>query len=148
MQCLQPKLDMEIAHTDNGSMKPTDRLKYALRIERRRGLTLFVRTLSLVFIPLYVWGTFSLQFEWYRYTLAYFIGFFILASYWSLIVNGGAFFITTEAARRYPLTATGCYLPTVLTTPIVLGGKIDYIIIATLFFGSIFIYFRLNPWKT
>ena len=107
----------------------------------------FIRFVSLVFIPLYILSFYKFVFEWYRYTLAYFIEEFFFYFFIGIFCNFGFYFITTEKARKYKIFATLAYLPTVLITPFVIGAFFDSWA-GTLFYVwplCVFLYF--NPWK-
>ena len=129
-------------------MKFIKKIKRGLRIdEERRRLCIFVRCVSILFIPHYIWSLYGHLFEWYRYTLEYFIASFIQNLFFGLTFNFGLFFITMPMAKRFRKFATIVYLPTIFFTPLVLGGKVSGIYIYTLFLGSIYIYRCFNPWR-
>lgn len=135
-------------HTSRTEPVPSGhRLWHLLRIEKRRNLALFVRTVSVSFVPLYMWSLFDLKFEWYRYTLEYFIAFLVGTFFWGVVINAAPFLLTCPTAKQYPFTATGCYLPTIFLTPLIIGIQINAAVVAVLFFGALSIYFLFNPWR-
>ena len=139
--------------------------KRSLRIESQRNLTLFVRFISIAFVPLYVWGLFDLfsdqftlanikyfakllsgrSFEFHHVDFSFISFMFFLVL--GLAVNFGPFFITTPLARRLKVCATIAYAPTLFLTPIILAGRDLDIFFVVLIIGSMVVYDRFNPWR-
>ena len=114
----------------------------------RRKITLLVRLLSVFLTGAYIVFLYKVHFEWYAYSLAYFIFAFFVFLVYGLIANFGLFFITTKKARKMRFLATGFYVPTVLVTPIVVNYFVVYIIGTLLFFLLMIAnYFYFNPWR-
>ena len=115
---------------------------------RTKRTILFVRATLVVLVPLVVWADFESQFEWYRYTLDYFIEFFLASLFLALFFNGGLFFVTTEAAKKYRVTSTVCYLPSIFLTPLTIGAGLGIpFSVTVLFVYSLVVFFCFNPWK-
>ncbi|MCY4524141.1 MAG: hypothetical protein OXB84_05325 [Halobacteriovoraceae bacterium] len=117
----------------------TNRLDFLFR--------LLIRLSSLVFVGIYIRMCYQYIFEWYRYTLEYFIHSFVYYLIFSIACNFGLFFITTKAAKRNKVCATLTYLPSVLITPIFLGGftgRWDWVIFLS---GLLLIYYHFYPWR-
>ena len=147
-------------------MQILERAQYVLQAAQQRPLVVFVRTASIIFVPLYVWSLFGclfdydlfvsaselirvfsdLKFDWYyraSYSWEYAVGFFFVG----VLVNFGSFFITTEASRKYRVLSTVLYLPTIVATPFVIGIRQSLIFVIVLFVGSLVVYDCFNPWR-
>lgn len=113
-----------------------------------RWFILLIRTFSILFTGLYIVFFYQVLFEWYAYTLRYFIAQFFVYLIYGIGCNFGLFFITTDKAKKTKIWTTIFYLPTMFVTPIVVGAFQPYytgIFIA--FLISILIYCHFNPWK-
>ena len=96
--------------------------------------TIFIRFLAILFVPLYVLSLYSNIFEWYpSYTFVYFVQAFFHYLYYGIILNFGLYFITTKRAKKYKITATVFYLPTIIISPFFIGPLFDS-------YGAIFFY--------
>ena len=108
---------------------------------------LLIRLFSLAFVGFYIWMCYQVIFEWYRYTLEYFIHAFVYYLIFGIACNFGLFFITTKAAKRNKVCATLTYLPSILITPIFLGGFADRWSGVILLFGLLLTYCYFYPWR-
>ena len=111
-----------------------------------RKLILCIRFLALVFVVVYVVALFDAAFDWYAYTLRYFIRSLIVFSGYGAIGNFGLFFITTKRAKKMRIFSTICYIPTVFLTPIITAQYVVWSL-PIVFFASLIIYWRFNPWR-
>ena len=137
-----------------------------MRIEDQRGLTILVRTVSLVFIPLYVWVLLAHMLDYDMFvSLDSFVKIFSergLPPYYreerpwryiphflavGLVCNFGFFFITTPAAKRFKVFATLAYAPTILLTSLVFGLRHSFMLANGLFILATIVYDRFNPWR-
>ena len=140
------------------SMERTASEARALRMRRRaarnlvsplrRQITLFVRLLSVLLTGAYIVFFYKVHFEWYAYSLAYFISQFFVYLIHGVLANYGLFFITMKIAKNMRFCATVFYVPTVLVSPIVASSFINSsIIVFVFFFLAIINFFYFNPWR-
>ncbi len=113
-----------------------------------RKFILCIRFLSLFFTVVCVVFLFDNIFEWYAYTLGYFIRAIISFSIYGAACNFGLFFITTQKAKKMKIFSTICYIPTILQTPIM----VSYVLhtpwgVPIAFLGTIALYIHFNPWR-
>ena len=126
-----------------------ERIKYYFK-SRQKDYTfrLFIRFLSILFVGLYIEVLYRASFDWYAYSLKYFITAFIVFLIYGILCNFGLFFITTSMAKKYRFFSTFLYLPTFFITPFVVGTYLYYLWLVLIPFGAtIMIYCYFNPWK-
>ena len=111
-------------------------------------MTFIIRTLSILSIALYIIFFYQVLFEWYAYTLKYFIAQFFVYLTYGIVCNFGLFFITTEKAKKMKVWSTIFYLPSIFITPLIIGAFQSYYTgIFIIFLIFILIYVHFNPWK-
>ena len=108
---------------------------------------LSIRIFSLILVGFYIWRCYQVLFEWYRYTLDYFIHAFVYYLIFGIACNFGLFFITTKAAKKNRFCSTLTFSLSLLVTPIFLGSFVDHWGGIILLAGHLLIYFYFYPWR-
>ena len=110
--------------------------------------TLFVRLLSILSVGGYIYGLYGVAFDWYAYTLGYFIKAFFYFMANGIVCNFGLYFITTKSAKRHRLLATFVYLPSIFISPFFCGDILGSgFFVITFFLWFLFVYYWFNPWR-
>ena len=119
-----------------------------LEARKKFNFAWLIRLLSIIFVGIYIVFFYQVLFQWYEYSLEYFIRSFFLYLVIGLVCNGGLFFITTPLAKKVKVLATFLYIPTFLITPLILGSIEPYYMgIFVVFTGVAFVYYWFCPWR-
>ena len=110
-------------------------------------LTIIVRIFSIVSAILYVVFLYDVAFPWYAYTVELFVKAFFGYLVYGILGNFGLFLITTKVAKNFRLLSTIFYIPTLIITPLVVGNFLRHYSTIFVFFLSIIIYYKFNPWR-
>ena len=118
------------------------------KAKKSEKFTLSIRLLSIFFVGAYIWGLYHVAFDWYYYTLGYFIRAFFINLAMGVVCNFGLYFITTKEAKHHRILATIIYLPSIFISPFfggfLIGGGLFVI---GFFLWSLFVYYWFNPWR-
>ncbi len=125
------------------------KLAVILNIKNKYIFSLFIRCLSVLFVCIYIAFLYDTAFDWYAYTLRYFLLAFCEFFIYGIGCNFGLFFITTKKAKKMKIWSTIFYIPTFLLTPFVVGALSPYYSgIFIVFLSAIFVYYYFNPWRS